>query len=225
MSLRYSLFSAALVLAVACNKNDTPRSDAQTLPASPQATAIPNANPSPQEPSVAGPVDTAASNQNTGASHPEALTDEQIAKITDDANSAEIDQAKLAESRAKDPRVKSFAERMIKHHGEAKDKQAQLKLKTDGSTTSRKLENDATVTLATLKGDQDPAFDRDYIADQVSEHQQVLDMINDQLLPNVKNADLKSYLNELKPKVQMHLMAAQDLQRKLSGETARNESQ
>jgi len=223
MSVRYTLFSAALVLAVACNRNDKPQPENQTPPATPQQTAIPNANPSTQEPTVTGPTNTAASNQNTGASKPEVLTDEQIAQITDDANSAEIDQAKVAESKAKDPRVKSFAERMVKHHTDAKDKQAKLDIKTDSSTTARKLENDAKTTLSSLKDDSTANFDRDYIADQITEHQQVLDTINNQLLPQVKSAALKNYLNEIKPTVEMHLKSAQDLQRKLSGETASRE--
>lgn len=223
MLARHTLFSAALVLAVACNRNAAPQPENQTPPASPQDTAMPNANPSAQEPTATGPVNTAASNQNTGASHPETLTDEQIAQITDDANSGEIAQAKLAKDKAKDPRVKSFAERMIKHHGEAKDKQAKLNLKTDSSTTARKLENDATVTLATLKSDPDTSFDRDYINDQVMEHQQVLDTVNNQLLPQVKNADLKSYLTDMKSTVEMHLKAAKDLQAKLAGATASRE--
>jgi len=222
MLLRHTLFSAALVLAVGCNHTDAPKPDTQNTPASPQQTAIPNANPSAQD-TVAGPVNTAASNQNTGASHPEVLTDEQIAQITDDANSGEIAQAKVAKDKAKDPRVKSFAERMIKHHGEAKDKQAKLNLKTETSTTARKLENDATVTLATLKSDPDNTFDRDYMNDQVMEHQQVLDTVNNQLLPQVKNADLKSYLTDMKSTVEMHLKAAKDLQAKLGGATASSE--
>ncbi len=224
MSFRHTLVSAAFVLAVACNKNGAPQPENQTPPASPQATAIPNANPATSDQAVA-PLNTAASNQNTGASHPEVLTDSQIAQITDDANSAEIEQAKLAESKAKDPRVKKFAERMVKHHGEAKDKQAKLNLKTDSSASARKLENDAKTTLSSLKATPDASFDRDYIAAQITEHQAVLDTINNQLLPNVKSADLKSYLNDIKPTVEMHLKSAQEIQHKLSGETASNEKE
>jgi len=223
MSVRYTLFSAALVLVVACNRNDKPQPENQTPPATPQQTAIPNSNPTTQEPTVTGPANTAASNQNTGASKPEVLTDEQIAQITDDANSAEIEQGKLAQNKAKDARVKDFAARMVKHHGEAKDKQAKLKLKTDSSDTARKLENDAKTTLASLKDDSAANFDRDYITDQITEHQQVLNTINNQLLPQVKSAELKNYLNEIKPTVEMHLKSAQDLQRKLGGETASRE--
>ena len=59
----------------------------------------------------------------------EALSDEQIAAITDAANTAEIEQAKLAESKSKDAGVKRFAAMMIAHHGAAKQKQAKLKIK------------------------------------------------------------------------------------------------
>jgi len=39
----------------------------------------------------------------------------------------------------------------------------------------------------------------------------VLDTINDKLLPNVKNPDLKAYLEELKPRVEDHLKQAKVL--------------
>ncbi|HEX3774039.1 MAG TPA: DUF4142 domain-containing protein [Polyangiaceae bacterium] len=230
MLVRSTLLSAALLLAVGCNRsNNAPTPDTDHLPSSPapttQNTAMPNSNPAAQPTPTTGPTDTSGANGANGAkgmAATEVLTDEQIAQLTDDANSAEIDQAKVAESKAKDARIKKFAERMIKQHTDAKDKQAKLNLKTSSSDSSKKLEKDAAHTLSTLKSDNDTSFDRDYIADQVKEHQAVLDMINNQMLPNVKGAELKAYLNEIKPVVEMHLKAAQELQRKL-GETASNQ--
>jgi putative membrane protein len=229
MLVRSTLLSAALLLAVGCSRsNNAPTPDTDRLPSSPaptaQNTAIPNSNPAAQPAPTTGPMDTAAANGANGASGTaalEILSDEQIAQLTDDANSAEIDQAKVAESKAKDQRVKKFAERMVKQHTDAKDKQAKLNQKTSSSDTSKKLEKDASHTLSALKSDNDASFDRDYIADQVKEHQEVVDMINKQMLPNVKGTELKAYLEEIKPTVEMHLKSAQELQKKL-GETASN---
>jgi len=151
----------------------------------------------------------------------EPLTDEQIAAITDAANSAEIAQAKLAQSKSKDPDIKRFAAMMVKHHGEAKQKQAKLKLKGSESSISTALESDATSTLNALKGDKGAEFDKAYIAAQVQEHQTVLDTINQKLLPNAKNADLRAYLDEIKPRVEEHLKQAKQIQEDLD---AKNQS-
>jgi putative membrane protein len=151
----------------------------------------------------------------------EPLTDEQIAAITDAANSAEIAQAKLAQGKSKDPGIKRFAAMMIKHHGEAKQKQTKLKLKGAESSISTALESDATSTLNALKGDKGADFDKAYISAQVQEHQNVLDTINQKLLPNAKNADLRAYLDEIKPRVEEHLKQAKQLQEELD---AKNQS-
>ena len=142
----------------------------------------------------------------------EMLSDDQIAAVTDAANTAEIEQAKLAESKSKDADVKRFAAMMIAHHGAAKQKQAKLKIKPAESAVSTGLQADAASTLDALKTDKGKDFDKAYIAAQVDAHQKVLDTINDKLLPNVKNADLKAYLDEIKPRVEQHLKEAKQLQ-------------
>lgn len=154
------------------------------------------------------------------AAKPEALTDAQIAAITEAANSAEIAQAKVAQLKSKDADVKSFAAMMIVHHGDAKQKQAKLKLKTEESGLSTAMNADAGATLDTLKTDSGKDFDAIYIRAQVTGHQKVLDAINDKLLPNVKDASLKAYLQEIKPKVEEHLKQAIQLQHSLDSKTS-----
>jgi len=154
---------------------------------------------------------------------PPALSDEQIAAITDAANSAEIAQAKLAESKSKNADVKRFAAMMIKHHGEAKTKQAKLKLQPADSSDSTALKADAESTLDTLKKDTGKDFDKAYIDAQVDGHQKVLDALNQKLLPSVKNADLKAYLDEIKPKVEEHLRQAKELQRNFENKSSATE--
>ena len=152
----------------------------------------------------------------TGAPPPEpkteALNDAQIAAITEAANSSEIEQAKVAQTKSKDAGVKSFAAMMITHHGDAKKKQAKLKLKTEESGISTAMAADAGATLNALKADSGKDFDKAYITAQVAGHQKVLDTINDKLLPNVKDGNLKAYLEEIKPKVEQHLKQARQLQ-------------
>jgi putative membrane protein len=143
------------------------------------------------------------------------LNDAQIAAITETANTAEIAQAKVAQLKSKDAGVKAFAAMMIVHHGEAKQKQAKLKLKTEESGVSTALNADSGATLDALKTESGKSFDEAYIRSQITAHQKVLDTINDKLLPNVKDASLKAYLEEIKPKVEDHLKQAKQLQQSL----------
>ncbi|HEY0466479.1 MAG TPA: DUF4142 domain-containing protein [Polyangiaceae bacterium] len=142
----------------------------------------------------------------------EALSDAQIAAITEAANTAEIAQAKLAQAKSKDAGVKAFAAMMLTHHGEAKQKQAKLQLKTEDSGVLTAMHADADATLDALKTDSTKDFDQAYIVAQISGHQKVLDTITDKLLPNVKDASLRAYLEEIKPTVEAHLKQAKLLQ-------------
>jgi putative membrane protein len=224
-SLRISALRTSAVLALAglafvqCGGEQKPAGSA--------AEVMPSAEPpQPEEadaattraappPSDTGTADAKPSAPPAAATKPDPLSDEQIAAITDGANSSEIAQAKLAQSKSKDPAIQRFAAMMISHHGEAKQKQAKLKLKPAESGTSTALQVDADSTLNALKADDGKDFDQAYITAQVTGHQKVLDVINDQLLPSVKNADLKAYLEEIKPRVEEHLKQAKQLRESL----------
>ena len=151
---------------------------------------------------------------------PEALSDAQIAAITEAANTAEIAQAQVAQLKSKDAGVKRFAAMMLAHHGEAKQKQAKLKLKEKESGLSTAMHADADATLTALKADSAQDFDQAYISAQITGHQKVLDTINDQLLPNVKDANLKAYLEEIKPTVEAHLKQANQLQQSFDSKSS-----
>ena len=211
MSYRAIVFGVVALAAVGCNRGSAPQPDTQRTPSPPATEVTPSNNATPAAPttsSVAAPTTAAANKQ--------PLTDEQIALITNDANSAEIEQAKLAEQKAKDSRVKHFASKMVKHHTEAKDKQAKLGIQTASSSLSAEMEKGAGTTLAELKALSGAAFDTAYMNAQVDEHKKVLDTIDTALLPNVKSAELKSYLGEIRPTVEHHLKDAQNIQRNLS---------
>ena len=92
----------------------TPAEQAMT-PAAGTATAAPTAEAPP--PATAEPQPAAA------VPEKQTMTDEQIAAMTDAANTAEIDQAKIAQKNAKNQRVKKFAAMMITDHTQAKQKQ------------------------------------------------------------------------------------------------------
>jgi putative membrane protein len=150
------------------------------------------------------------------ADAPTPLSDAQILQVVHTANLGEIDQAKLAPSKAKDVRVKKLAAMMLKNHADADGKALAL-AKGEGlnlapSSTNTSLESDAGSATSTLKSQSGAEFDKGYIDTQVKEHQAVLDMIDQKLITNAKSAGVKAFLAEARPTIAMHLRHAQDLQ-------------
>lgn len=184
---------------------------AEVSAAEPAASAAAKPEPPPAPGEVPAKPD-AANSASADAAKTAELSDEQIAAVTDIANTAEIEQAKLARTKSKNAEVQKFSAMMIAHHGEAKQKQAKLKIKTADSPVSVKLLEDGNKTLTSLKEAKGADFDRRYFEAQVEGHQAVLDTLNKELLPNVKSPELKAYLEEIKPKVEQHLEAAHKAQ-------------
>lgn len=165
----------------------------------------------------ATPPSGAATPDQSGA--PAALNDDEIAAIIAASNTGEVEQARLAQSKAKDARVKKFATHMITDHTESGQKETQVMtkagLKSEDSPVSIQLTSDSTKLVDSLKGQTGTEFDRMYIDAQVKQHQQLLDMIDHKFLPNVKSADLKGFLQTLRPKVDTHLKEAKEIQKSL----------
>jgi putative membrane protein len=148
------------------------------------------------------------------------LTEAHVAMITDLANTAEIEQGKLAQTKAKSPAVKKFAAMMIKHHTEAKNEQAklykQLNLTPTQSQPATALKEDADKTIGSLRAADGSAFDMAYMNSQVDAHQKVLDSINQVLLPAASDQKLVDGLNKMKKTVEEHLDEARSIQAELA---------
>jgi putative membrane protein len=149
------------------------------------------------------------------------LTDQQILQVLHTANAGEIEQAKIAQHKSKNTQVKHFASMMVKDHTDAdrkgQDVASKLNDKPTPSSTNTKLENDARQMTSSMSTRTGADFDQAYMDAQIKEHQQLLDLIDTQLLPGAKAADVKNVVQTVRPKVQSHLQEAQDIQRKLAG--------
>lgn len=174
----------------------------------------------PVNPPEAAPAPTAAATTAPNTTQPAALNDPQIAAIADAVNSAEIEQGKLARLKSKDTAVQKFAARMIAAHEEAEKNLEKLKLPTAESALGNTLGTESTSAMNSLKESDGSDFDKVYISAQVDQHQKFLDALNDQLLPNVKNPDLKAYLDMIQPHVTRHLKDAREIQQAIGSKTA-----
>ncbi|WP_437813238.1 DUF4142 domain-containing protein [Sorangium sp. So ce1078] len=194
----------------------------------------PTPAPLPQETTPAAPASQPSTDPQAGATEPGAttstapsapveapLTDEQIVAVLDAANKKEIDEAQLAQTKAKNKDVKAYARVIAQHHTEAKAKQAKL-IKKLGITAadsdkSKQLADETQQAVEQLKALQGADFDQQFVALMVKDHQTTLDLLDRRVLPNAKNADLKAMVEkELRPTIEKHLKDAEALAQKLA---------
>jgi Predicted outer membrane protein len=145
-------------------------------------------------------------------------TDGEIAEIMKTANEGEIDAAKVAEKHASSPEVKGYAKEMVEAHkqNEKDGKEAFKagKISPKNNDVAKAMKKDTKAKIKALKEHKkDTAeFDRAYIDSQVAMHQQLLNDLDSNLIPNAKSEDLKSYLTKTREHVQEHLTKAQQIQ-------------
>jgi len=125
-------------------------------------------------------------------------TDPQIAHIAYTAGVIDVAAAKQALTKSGNKEVKAFAEDMVRDH-EAVNKQAlalvkKLNVTPEDNDTSRTLSKNAADKLAELGKLSGPAFDRAYVANEVAYHKAVDGALENTLIPNASNAELKSLL-------------------------------
>lgn len=145
-----------------------------------------------------------------------APTDPQIAMIAVTADTVDIDAGKLATSKSTNPKVKEFAEMMIRDHTSVNEQATALAKKLnvtpEESATSKSLKAGGDKMMAKLKGLNGAAFDKAYADNEVTYHEQVIAAVDKTLIPNAKNAELKSLLESVSPVLKSHLQHAKELQ-------------
>ena len=144
------------------------------------------------------------------------LNDAQIAAIAVAANQVDINAGKAAESKSSNSEVKAFAHRMIADHTDV-IKQAtalvtKLKVTPEENTLSKSLRSDGEKNLDRLNKMDGKAFNKAYIYQEIAFHKQVLDVIDNTLLPSAKNEELKALLVKVRAAVSSHLDHAEKIQ-------------
>ncbi len=137
------------------------------------------------------------------------LTDGQIAAIVVSANNVDIEAGKLAESKSKNKEVKDFAKQMVAVHTSlnknASDLVSKIKVTPEKNQASKNLESEGKDHLARLKKLKGNDFDKAYAEREVNYHQEVLDTIDNKLIPNATHAELKNLLETVRPTIAAHL--------------------
>ncbi len=125
-----------------------------------------------------------------------ALSDGEIVAVIQAADHGEIDQAREAVKKAKNGRVKQFAQHMVTDHTAAESKLSALETKASiqpkENAVTAQLKSSGAQIMGNLHASSGSDFDKAYIDAQVSEHTQVLDLLDNKLIPHAQNVDLTS---------------------------------
>jgi putative membrane protein len=143
------------------------------------------------------------------------LDDPQIIAILVTVNNGEIEQGKVAMMRADAEEVTEYANSMIADHAAANEQLmalvGQLRLTAIENQVSDQLVREAALAQEMFNATPDDDFDTVYMSAQVMQHQRVLALMDESLIPNVQQAQLRSLMETLRASVSDHLERAREI--------------
>jgi putative membrane protein len=160
-------------------------------------------------------TDTTSNAQTT----PTTLTDPEIASVAVTADQIDIDYAAIAKQKSKNTKVLEFAATMAKDHQSVNDQAVALATKLSvtpkDNAITQSLLSGATTTKEMLNSKSGAEFDKAYIDNEVAYHKAAIDVVENTLIPNATNAELKSLLQSALPVFKQHLAHAEMIQKEL----------
>ncbi|MEO6814624.1 MAG: DUF4142 domain-containing protein [Ginsengibacter sp.] len=148
------------------------------------------------------------------------LTDPEIASIAVNADQIDIDYATIAKKKSKNADVLKFAATMAKDHQSVNDQAIALAKKLNvtpkDNPITQSLLSGAATTKETLNSKSGADFDKAYIDNEVAYHKAAIDLVENKLIPDASNAELKSLLQSALPIFKQHLEHAEMIQKQIS---------
>jgi putative membrane protein len=166
---------------------------------------------------VAPATTPAPTSAQTAAPAP-ALNDPTIVAIFDEANTADIETGQLAVERGSSKAVRDFGAMLARDHKAVRQQGRDLAARLGVTPTppaddaSAKAHAEAMATLRSKRGAE---FDRAFLDHEVKYHQDVINAIENTLMPAIQNAELKDLVVKIAPAFEAHRAAAANLRQKL----------
>jgi len=145
------------------------------------------------------------------------LDDATIVAIFDAANTRDIETSSLAAKKGAQDDVRALGKNFANDHTQLRQQGRDLAKKLGVTPTPPKdtlgthEQHEAMQQLQSLSGDD---FDRAYLRHEVEYHKAVIAAVTGTLLPAIKNAELKAFVEKTAPAFQGHLAAAEKLAKK-----------
>jgi putative membrane protein len=202
-SLRAILATGVLWAACVKTQPAVERTEYGQPPTPSQAAAEPELVPAVREAKIGAPVG-------------QPLGDPEILQIVTTLDSCEIEQAEVARKKAIDPRVAAYAEQVLEEHTRARQLDQQLaassRWKPIQSPLAEDLQGTSRRTLQALESADSAAFDALYIRGQIQQHREVVDLLENHLIPRADDPNLKLHLQNARTMVDSHLSQAKEIQ-------------
>jgi putative membrane protein len=154
------------------------------------------------------------------AAQTEGPDDPTIVAIFDAANTADMETGALAEQRGSSREVRDFGAMLVRDHRTVRQQGRDLAAKLGVTPTPPKDDQSAkdhAAAMARLRSLEGSEFDRAFLQHEAAFHQAVIDAVQGTLLPAIDNPELKALVEKVAPAFQAHLQMAQELEKKIAG--------
>ncbi len=125
------------------------------------------------------------------------------------ANLAEVETGKVAQSKASSDEVKQFAQHMVQDHGKMLDEQKSM-ARTKGVQVPGQPKKEHQAALKKLQGLDGAKFDQAYMSQMVKDHEKTLKTVQD-AAKNAKDPQVKSMAAKAAPDIEKHLQMARQI--------------
>lgn len=156
---------------------------------------------------------TTNSNANANANKEVSSDDKEFMNKAAQGGMAEVKLGELASTKAQNPDVKAFGQKMVTDHGKANDElkaiaaRKNVTLPTDVNAEQKETYD----KLSKLSGAE---FDKEYVKTMVDDHQKDLDEFKDEA-DDGDDADVKAFAAKYAPVIQSHLDMIKGIQDKM----------
>ena len=148
------------------------------------------------------------------------LSDPEIASVAVTANQIDIEYAQIAQKKSKNTDVLRFAETMAKDHQSVIDQAVALAKKLGvtpkNNATTKSFLAGAVKTKAILNSKKGNVFNKAYIDNEVAYHKAAINEVENVLIPDATNSELKSLLQSALPLFKTHLAHAEMVQKEFN---------
>ena len=145
--------------------------------------------------------------------------DAQIVANCLNANHSDIHAGQLADSMGSNPRVKAFAQTMVRDHSALNTVTLQLATKLgmtpQDNPSALGIMSNEVKNVNRLKQLKGATFDTAYINHEVEYHARFIALLDKTLIPSAQNQELKTLLTEVRPMFEAHLALGKQIQASL----------
>lgn len=137
-----------------------------------------------------------------------AIDDATIVAIFDAANTFDVETGTLGSTKGSSAAVRAVGVSLVRDHMNVRQQGRDLAKKL-GVTPTPPAENpfqaQHTKAMSDLRAMKGAEFDKAFLDHEIAYHQAVIDAVTKTLLPAIKNAELKAFVEKVAPAFQAHL--------------------